>query len=83
MLSCSVAAAINRPAINTIAINADAINRGVEDSGDEAESGSPEKASGGEACGVACVRPRTANRRDREAYNAYMRDYMKRRRSGH
>lgn len=63
-MRCEVWSAINKPAINS-----DAINKDVEVS--------PVPASGKEVQAAPGVVSRTANRRSREAYNAYMREYMK------
>lgn len=84
-MRCEVARrlAINAPAINKDVRLTDAINKGSGELEISDASGDPVEGvrGDGKAEGVSCapveVSARTDNRRSREAYNAYMRRYMK------
>ena len=70
LIRCEQAAAINRAAINADVRVAHAINKDVQ----------PKTATAVQKAVSVGTPDRSANRRSREAYNAYMRDYMSKRR---
>jgi hypothetical protein len=71
--------AINKPAIN----NEDAINKVEQSVSVAINTEEVSQVQGGpDVSGVSVPADRTPNRRRREDYNAYMREYMKRKRSG-
>lgn len=80
MLRCEVwarqQAAINRPAINAVAIN----NAGPVSQPEGRPDEEPSGCERGESL-QGSASTRTPNRRSREAYNAYMRGYMRKRRA--
>lgn len=77
--------ATNASATNRVATNKDATNK---EAGEGVPSGVPVPGGAGvgpgvdESSGRASDASRTKNRRSREAYNAYQREYMRRRRAG-
>ena len=86
-MRCEVWRAINKPAINRVAINNDAINKGGGDPRPEVDgvraSGTQVNEAQAEAGGAVEVSAvgKTPNRRSRDKYNAYMREYMRKRRA--